>query len=88
MMDLLECYHIMEGLTTLRPKLLQQLLEQCTSIKVKRLFLYMGNKAGHDWLRRLDVSKLKLGTGSRTITKGGVYIAEFSITVPEELKRL
>ncbi|WP_417624034.1 type IV toxin-antitoxin system AbiEi family antitoxin [Paremcibacter congregatus] len=86
-MDLMECYHIMEGLTTLRPKLLQQLLEQCTSIKVKRLFLYMATKAGHDWVRRLDHSKLELGRGSRTIAKGGVYVAEFGITVPEELEK-
>jgi hypothetical protein len=83
----MECYQIMEGLTTLRPKLLQQLLEQCSSIKAKRLFLYMASKAGHGWYKRLDVSKLKLGTGDRTITKGGTYVAQFGITVPEELAR-
>ncbi len=87
-MGLVECYQVMEGLTTLRPKLLQQLLEQCRSIKVTRLFLYMANKAGHDWNKRLDASKLKLGQGDRTITKGGVYVAQFGITVPEELVKL
>lgn len=86
-LDLVECYQVMEGLTTLRPKLLQPLLEECGSIKVKRLFLYMARKAGHDWYKRLDISKLDLGTGSRTITKG-VYDAEFEITVPEELHKL
>lgn len=35
---LLDIYYIMEGLTTLRPKLVQSLLETCTSIKVKRLW--------------------------------------------------
>lgn len=85
--DLVECYQVMEGLTTLRPKLLQPLLEQCSSIKVKRLFLYLAGKAGHEWVKRLDTSRLELGRGDRTITKGGVYVAKFGITVPEELAR-
>ena len=34
--SLLDIYYIMESLTTLRPKLLQSLLESCTSQKVKR----------------------------------------------------
>ncbi len=85
--SLMECYQVMEGLTTLRPKLLQQLLEQCSSIKVKRLFLYLANKAGHDWQKRLDTKNLDCGKGDRTITKGGVYVAQFGITVPEELTK-
>jgi len=85
--DLVECYQVMEGLTTLRPKLLQPLLEQCSSIKVKRLFLYMANKTGHGWVKRLDTGKLELGSGDRTITKGGVYVSQFGITVPEELEK-
>lgn len=83
--DLVECAQVMEGLTTLRPKILQPLLEQCGSIKVKRLFLYLASRAGHDWVNRLDPSKLELGTGDRTVTKGGVYIAQYGITVPQEL---
>ena len=78
----------MEGLTTLRPKLLQPLLEQCSSIKVKRLFLYMAEKAGHDWFQRLDTSKFNLGAGARTVTKGGVYVSSYGLTVPEELVKL
>jgi Transcriptional regulator, AbiEi antitoxin, Type IV TA system len=50
--DLMECHQIMAGMTTLRPKLVQKLLEHCNSIKVKRLFLYLANRAGHDWLKR------------------------------------
>jgi len=87
-LDLVECYQVMEGLTTLRPKLLQSLLEQCNSIKVKRLFLYMAKKAQHDWFKRLDIDALELGSGSRTITKGGVYDAEFELTIPQELQTL
>lgn len=86
--DLVECYQLMEGLTTLRPKLLQSLLEQCGSIKVKRLFLYMAEKAGHDWFKRLDREKFDLGAGDRAITKGGVYVSHYGLTVPEELTKL
>ncbi|WP_442483317.1 type IV toxin-antitoxin system AbiEi family antitoxin [Aeoliella sp. SH292] len=84
-LDLVECYQLLEGLTTLRPKLLQPLLEQCSSIKIKRLFLYMAEKAGHDWFQRLDIAKFDLGAGARTITKGGVYVSRYGLTLPEEL---
>jgi hypothetical protein len=86
--DLVECYQVMEGLTTLRPKLLQPLLEQCGSVKVKRLFLYMAEKTGHDWFKRLDTAKFDLGAGARTVTKGGVYVSRYGLTVPEELGKL
>ena len=49
--SLLDNYYVMEMMTTLRPDLVQQLLENCSSIKVKRLFLYMAEKAGHSWFR-------------------------------------
>jgi hypothetical protein len=53
--DLAECYQVMEGLVNLRPKIVQGLLEACTSIKVKRLFLYMAEKANHQWLPFVDL---------------------------------
>ncbi len=82
--DMVECYQILEGLPNLRPKVLQELLENCNSIKVKRLFLYMAFKAKHHWLDFVDKSKIELGTGDRVIVKGGVYISEFRISVPKE----
>lgn len=87
-MDLVECYHLMEGMVNLRPKLLQELLEHCTSIKVKRLFLYMAKKAGHQWLQFLNAGPLDLGKGKRSLVKGGVFDAEFQITIPKELAEL
>lgn len=83
--DLVECYQILEGLANLRPKLLQELLENCNSIKVKRLFLFMASKARHQWLEFIDQSRIDLGTGDRVIVKGGVYISEYKISVPKEL---
>lgn len=84
-LDLMECYHLVEGLSNLRPKLLQELLEKCSSVKVKRLFLLMASKAQHQWLAFLDLKKIDLGKGDRSIIKGGVYNAKFQISVPKEL---
>lgn len=73
---------VMEGLTTLRPSLLQPLLEACSSIKVKRTFFYLAREAGHAWYAQLDKTRLDLGKGKRMIVRGGRLDAEFMITVP------
>ena len=83
--DVVECYQILEGLVNLRPKILQELLENCSSIKVKRLFLFMASKARHQWLDFVDQSRIDLGTGDRVIVKGGVYISKYKISIPKEL---
>jgi len=87
--DLVECYHLLEGLVNLRPKLVQKLLEECTSIKVKRLFLYLAEKANHQWLQYVDLSKVTLGKGDRSLAdRGGVYVGKYKIIVPAELEAL
>ena len=83
--DIMECYQIFEGFVNLRPNTLQELLENCSSIKVKRLFLFMASKANHQWLDFVDQSRIELGTGDRVIVKGGVYISKYKISVPTEL---
>lgn len=83
--EIVECYEIMEGLNNLRPKQVQELLEQCTSIKVKRLFLYMAEKAQHDWFNYINLEKINLGKGKRSLVKDGVYISKYGITIPKEL---
>lgn len=83
--SLMDAYYIMEMLTTLRPKLVQQLLEECSSVKIKRLFLYMAEKSGHQWFNALNVSKIDLGKGDRLIAPGGKYIGKYGIIIPSEL---
>ncbi len=83
---LLEVFELMQGLNNLRPGSVQMLLEACTSIKVKRLFLYMADKAGHEWLRYTKLDKVDLGSGKRAIVRDGVYVSKYQITVPEELE--
>ena len=64
--ELSECYELMENLTTVRPDHVQALLEACNSVKVKRLFMYMAEKAQHTWVPYLDLNKVDFGSGKRT----------------------
>ncbi|WP_339672480.1 type IV toxin-antitoxin system AbiEi family antitoxin [Dasania marina] len=82
---LMEVYELMEGLNNLRPTIVQQLLEACTSVKVKRLFLYMADKAGHEWLSYINLDKVDLGSGKRAVVSDGVYVSKYQITVPKAL---
>jgi hypothetical protein len=81
----IDLFYIMEQLTTLRAEVVQQLLENTHNIKIKRLFLYMAKKAGHDWFNRLDISKVNIGTGKQKLAVDGIYLPEYMITIPKEL---
>jgi hypothetical protein len=83
---LMECLELMEGLNNLAPKPVQTLLENCRSVKVKRLFLYMAEKTGHSWFKYLDLKNVDTGKGKRSIVKNGVLIDKYGITVPKEME--
>ncbi|MDO6406825.1 type IV toxin-antitoxin system AbiEi family antitoxin [Pantoea phytobeneficialis] len=85
---LLEVYELMEGLNNLRPTSVQKLLEECTSVKVKRLFMYLADKAGHDWFNYLKKERIDLGKGKRAIVDNGIYIPKYQIIVPKELESI
>lgn len=76
---------LMEGLATLRPDLVQRLLEQCRSVKVKRVFLYLAEQSNHSWLGKLDQAGINLGKGKRVVVKGGRLDTKYSITVPRSV---
>jgi hypothetical protein len=75
----------MENLLSLRPAVVQMLLEQCKSIKVKRLFLYFAEKVEHNWFADLDLSKIELGKGVRRIVPNGKYVSKYELMLPEDL---
>ncbi len=85
--ELTECYELMESMNNLHPKKVQELLGHCTSVKVKRLFLYLAEKIGHEWFNYLDLSKIDLGAGKRSIVQGGVLDKKYQITVPKFLSK-
>lgn len=84
--DIYECYEIMENLNNLRPDQVQKLLETCQSIKVNRLFMFLAEKAGHDWVQFINLKKVKFGNGVRSIVKNGYYDSKYKIMVPQNLK--
>jgi hypothetical protein len=81
----LKGWHLVEGMMTLRPNLVQSLLRNCKSVKVKRLFLFMAENNELPWYEKLKISEIDLGSGKRTIVKNGKLDNKFMITVPEEL---
>ena len=82
--DVEQAYRLMEGLTTLRPNVVQDLLVNCRSVKVKRLFLWSAQTVGHTWFGRLDCSRVDLGKGKRQLYKGGRLDLKYQITVPKQ----
>lgn len=73
---------LMEGLTTLRPRVVQRLLEKCASVKVKRLFMLLAENCKHAWVPKVDLAKIDFGKGKRMLVKGGHFDHKYKITVP------
>ena len=80
-----DLYYIMEQLTSLDPDKVQTALENTSSQRVKRMFLYMAEKAGHYWFDMLDMDRFGLTTSKLQLVDNGVYISKYRITVPKEL---
>ena len=78
-----EACQVMESLTALRPQVVQHLLENCTSVKTKRLFMHAAERANHSWLKRLDLSKVDFGSGRRTIHAGGRLDKKYDLVVAD-----
>lgn len=76
-----------EAAVNLRPDLLHALLQACTQVKAKRLFLWFSDRHGHDWRQVLETDGIDLGRGKRMLIKGGAYDGTYKITVPREMAR-
>ena len=46
----------------------------------------MAEKAKHNWFDYLDIEKIDLGKGKRSIVKNGEFVEKYGITVPKELE--
>lgn len=79
--SLAEAYQLLETMLTLRPKLLNDLLARCRSIKVKRLFCLLADDLNPPWWPRIDTGALDLGSGCRVIDEGGSYNAKYNLVV-------
>ncbi len=70
-----------ESLVTLRKDVLQKVLEESKSVKVKRVFLYLAEKVNLPSFKDLTLSKVDLGKGKRVIVEGGELNKKYQITV-------
>lgn len=82
-----ETKHLMEGLTTLRPDVVSELLQVCTSVKVKRTFMVLAEAERHSWLERVNTIGVDFGSGKRSLIKGGYLHPRYQITVPQSWKQ-
>lgn len=80
-----EAYVLLQGLVTLRPERVSALLRACHSIKAKRLFLALSERLGHAWFKHLDLKRVDLGTGKRSLFPGGKLDAKYQITLPADI---
>jgi hypothetical protein len=80
-----EAYVLLQGLVNLRPQRVSALLRACQSIKAKRLFLALAERAGHAWFRHLALDGVELGSGKRSLFPGGKLDPKYHITLPADL---
>lgn len=79
-----EAFHVMETLTSLRPSLVQQLLEHCTSIKTKRLFMHVAEQLQLPWVKQVNLNHVTFGKGKRTIHKGGQLFPKYHLVIDQQ----
>lgn len=83
-----EAFEIMQLVTAIKPAAMQKLLENCKSIKSKRLLLCFAELCGHQWFSRLKADTIDLGSGIREISKGGKLNTKYNLVLPEGLETL
>ncbi|MCM8885066.1 MAG: type IV toxin-antitoxin system AbiEi family antitoxin [Candidatus Thiodiazotropha sp.] len=76
---------LMQGMNSLSPRKLDELLKACKSVKVKRLFFWMADRHNYPWFRKLNKDEYDLGRGKRLIARSGKLDKSYLITVPEHL---
>ena len=80
-----EAVQIMTSLTTLRPRVVQLLLESCTSVKTKRLFMHVAEQLELPCLPHLDVSDVNFGSGRRSIHRGGTLEHKYDLVIADTI---
>ncbi|MDO5614769.1 MAG: type IV toxin-antitoxin system AbiEi family antitoxin domain-containing protein [Cruoricaptor ignavus] len=78
---------LMQGMTSLSPRKLQALLEACTHIGIKRLFLFLANHYNYVWFTKLKIENIHLGSGKRMLVEGGELDKNYLITVPKNFMK-
>jgi hypothetical protein len=54
-------------------------------VKVRRLFLYLAERVNLPVMRHLNVEKIDLGKGDRSLVRMGRYVPKYGLLLPGEL---
>jgi hypothetical protein len=54
-------------------------------VKVKRLLMFMADRAALPVFARLDQGRIDLGRGARSLVPKGAYVAKYELVVPRAL---
>lgn len=74
---------LLKGLYQLRPEVIQELLEMCELIKVKRIFLALAEQFNLPCLQYINLANIDLGRGKYVIGEGGEYNSHYQISLPK-----
>jgi hypothetical protein len=77
---------LFESAVSLRPQVVQGVLEASQSVKAKRLFCWYAERYRHAWFDRVDLTSIDLGRGKRQIVAGGRLNNRYQITVPADME--
>jgi hypothetical protein len=78
---------LFQGLVNLNPRKVEKLLTLSQSVHTKRLYLFFASFYEHAWFKRVDTSKIDLGSGNRQVVVNGKLNAQYQITVPENFAK-
>lgn len=75
----------LNGLLGLRSDVLQSLLENCHSFKLKRVFLYLTEKLNYPYFKKLNLKNIDLGKGKRQVVlENSEFNKKYQITIPKD----
>lgn len=74
---------LMQHQNTLRSELVQELLKECNSYVIKRLFLYLARRFDLAFLKYVDLKNIDLGRNIRRIGQGEVFDPQLKLYVPK-----
>ena len=83
-----EARQIFEGLMTINHDVVTELLQHCTSIMVKRLFMALSEQYNYQCVTKVYVSSLDCGTGKRMLVPDGFLNTKYQITLPRSWQKL
>lgn len=75
---------LFQGLVNLSPRKVELLLHSSRAIQTNRLYLFLADYYEHEWVKRIDKTKIDLGSGKRQVVPGGKLDKQYQIIIPEK----